>query len=118
MIVGGGCMKALVVGLVFAAAMGAAMAGESSKKKDLVFIGKVTSIEARHSGNDRRPWVVSTNVEKVLSGDFSGPTFAFAIHSPARAGLKVGESYTIPARWTGDGYLVDELELWKRNHSR
>jgi len=110
-------MKALVLGLVFVAASGAAMAKESSKK-DLVFVGKVVSIQVMNTGNELRPWVVSTTVEKVLSGDFPGSTFDFAIHSPARAGLKVGTSYTIPARWTGTGYLVDEVELWKRNHSR
>ena len=109
------CMKALVLGLVYAAALGTTMAKESSKK-DLVFVGKVTAIEVKDTGDELRPWVVSTKVTKVLSGDLSAPTFTFAIHSPAQAGLKVGMSYTIPARWTGDGYLVDELEIWKRNH--
>jgi hypothetical protein len=29
------------------------------------------------------------------------------------SGLKVGKSYTIKATWTGDGYVVDELQ-WMR----
>jgi predicted GTPase len=29
---------------------------------------------------------------------------------------KVGKSSTIPARWTGDGYEVDDLDVWKHNH--
>jgi|KBSMisStaDraftv2_1062788.scaffolds.fasta_scaffold860337_2 hypothetical protein len=108
-------MKALVVGLVFASVIGTAMAAKSSRK-DLLFIGKVTAIGTAKTGDPRRNWIVSTSVEKVLSGTFSGETFDFAIHSPSRAGLEVGKSYKIPARWTGTGYLVDDFEVWKRNH--
>src|SRR5262245_9623470 len=39
-LVRGVCMKALALGIVYVAAMGAAMAKDSSKK-DLVFVGKV-----------------------------------------------------------------------------
>jgi hypothetical protein len=108
-------MSFAILGLVVAFASAQPAVSAESSKKDLLFVGTVTAIEFRDTGNPLRRWVVSTSVQKVLSGDFSKPTFTFAVHSPARAGLKVGQSYTIPARWTGDGYLVDESDLRKRN---
>jgi hypothetical protein len=36
-------------------------------------------------------------VEKVKTGKYTEPEFTFAIHSPARAGLKVGHRYTVEA---------------------
>jgi hypothetical protein len=83
--------------------------------KDLLLVAKVTAIKTNEAGDLRWAWLVSTEVEKVLSGDWADRTFQFPIHSPAQAGLKVGKTYTIPARWTGDGYEVDELDVWRRN---
>lgn len=109
-------MRGFVLGLAFfVAGIGTVMAAKSSKE-DLVFIGRVTSITSADTGNPLRHWLVSTSVDNVLSGELASAAFEFAIHSPARAGLKVGKTYTIPAHWTGEGYLVDELDLWRRNH--
>ena len=109
-------MRGFVLGLAFlVAGIGTAMAAKSSKK-DLVFVGTVNSIISADTGDPFREWVVSTSVDKVLSGELASSTFEFAIHSPARAGLEVGRTYTIPAHWTGKGYLVNEGDLWRRNH--
>ncbi|MFT3775046.1 MAG: hypothetical protein QM820_57595 [Minicystis sp.] len=61
----------------------------------------------------QKSWIVTVKVEKVLSGSFSGESFSFRIHSPAKSGLSKGHSYTIEAKWVGDGYAVDELQ-WMR----
>ena len=98
---------------VAACGIGNARAREISKK-DLVFIGTVTAIASAKTGDPTRNWVISTSVVKVVSGTLSGSTFDFAIHSPARAGLEVGRSYTITARWQGNGYVVSEGEIKRR----
>jgi hypothetical protein len=77
----------------------------------LVFEGTVTAI--RTVANERKPWLVTVNVTKVISGAFSGSTFELVVHSPVLAGLKKGRSYTIEADWNGDGYVVDEGQ-WRR----
>jgi hypothetical protein len=59
------------------------------------------------------PWLVTVVVEKVVSGEFSGSTFSFAVHSPAMSGLEVGRFYTVRAEWNGSGYVVDPLQ-WRR----
>jgi hypothetical protein len=82
--------------------------------KDLLLVVTVTAM--KDTDELRKPWLVSTKVVKVLSGELPGGTFQFAIHSPAQAGLKVGNRYTIPAHWTGDAYEVDELDVWRHNH--
>jgi hypothetical protein len=77
----------------------------------LVFVGTV--IEISQGRDDLRPWVVAATVDRIVSGDFAGKTFEFAIHSPAQSGLGVGKSYTIKAKWAGKGYTVDEHQ-WRR----
>jgi hypothetical protein len=82
--------------------------------KDLLLVATVTAI--KNTYDLHKPWLVSTRVEKILSGDLSGRTFRFAVLSPEQAGLKVGKRYTIPAHWTGRDYQVDELNVWRHNH--
>src|SRR5262249_16346593 len=82
--------------------------------KDLLVVVKVTAIKKTYELD--KPWVVSTKVEKVLSGDLASPTFRFTILSPGQAGLKAGKTYTIPAHWTGHDYDVQELEVANHNH--
>ena len=82
--------------------------------KDLVFIGTVTEIYPVSAARSLRNWAVVALIDKVVSGEFSGTTFTFAIHSPARAGLRVGQTYTIKATWTAAGYIVDEAQWRKR----
>ena len=47
-------------------------------------------------------------ITRVISGEFSGSTFQFAVHSPAQSGLEKGRAYTIKAVWKDHGYIVDE----------
>jgi len=47
----------------------------ASRKNELVLIGTVFSIT--QGGSDLKPWIVTIDVEKVVSGDFSGRRFEF-----------------------------------------
>jgi hypothetical protein len=85
--------------------------------KDLVFIGTVTEIYPVSAARSSRNWAVVAHIDKVVSGEFSGTTFTFAIHSPARAGLRVGQTYTIKATWTAAGYIVNEAQ-WRKGRGR
>jgi hypothetical protein len=80
----------------------------------LTFLGTVTRIEIADTGDSLKKWVVTTRVDKVLSGVFSGSQFSFAIHSPAQSGLEVGKQYRIRATRTRDGYFVDQNQ-WSRS---
>ena len=86
-----------------------------AKEGDLEFIGTITKIYTLTSIRSRKNWAVVTHVDRVVSGDFFGTTFSFAIHSPTLSGLQVGRTHTIKATWTDKGYVVDELQWMKTN---
>lgn len=81
-----------------------------NKAGDLVLVGTVKEIQPRSRARSRKNWLVVIKVDQVVSGQFSGTKFAFAVHSPANAGLQVGRSYTVKATRTASGYEVDELQ--------
>ena len=113
-------MRATVTTIVTAAcllvsAIGIANATPPSSK-EMVVVGRVTSLKPG-GGDESRRWIVTIKVDKVVSGDFSGPTFQFAVHSPSQCGLEKGRSYTIEAVWDGTGYTVDELQWMKRKRT-
>lgn len=78
--------------------------------EELVLVGTITSIFTVDAPPpSRRNWGVTVRVEWVKSGNYSDPTFTFAIHSPARSGVKVGLRCTIVATKTGaQEYLVSD----------
>lgn len=84
---------------------------EESKPADLVLVGTVTRMYPSAAPRSRRRWAVEVRVERVESGEFSGPTFAFSVHSPSRAGLRVKRTYVVRARRVGEVYVVDESAL-------
>ena len=87
---------------------------EAAPSRDLRFRGTVAAIDASPTEElSNQNWVVTMNVERVLSGEFVGKTFTFRVHSPSKSGLVVSRSYTVEAKWTGDGYEVDQLQ-WRR----
>jgi hypothetical protein len=79
---------------------------------ELVFRGTVIKIEGPTT-DFFQPWVITTRVDKLLSGSFSGKQFQFAVHSPAQSNLDIGKQYTIRAVRTETGYTVDELQWLK-----
>lgn len=85
-------------------------ADAAHSSKVLVFEGTVSSIKVVQ--DEFTPWLVTLIVEHVVSGEFSGGTFSFAVHSPARSGLEVGGSYTVKAVWKDGRYYVDPFQ-WR-----
>ena len=81
------------------------------KSYDLTLVGTVTKLYPVAAPRSRRRWAVVARVNSVTSGEFSGTTFTFTVHSPAQAGLRVNRDYVIKATKTDGGYLVDELAL-------
>jgi len=80
--------------------------------EDLVIVGTVTRIYPAPSRFSTRNWAVITQVERVISGQFSKATFTFMVHSPSRIGLEAGRTYTIKAKRRG-GVQVDETKRFK-----
>jgi hypothetical protein len=111
-----GCMGRTIISFRGVAAEQTALTDTTAR--DLVFIGTVTEIRPASAARSLRNWAVVAHVDKLVAGEFSGTTFTFAIHSPARAGLRVGQAYTIKARWTAEGYVVDESQWRKRPDAR
>ena len=83
----------------------------TEKSSDLVLVGTVTKLYPLAAPRSRRRWAVVTRVESVASGEFTGATFTFTVHSPAQSGLRVNRAYLIKANMTDGGYVVDELSL-------
>ena len=81
---------------------------------DLVFSGKVESIEISPLKGSRHNFVVKTRVLKVIKGEFKGTHFSFRIHSPAKWQMEVGKVLEVKAQRTRDGYLVDPIQFLKR----
>ena len=88
-----------------------ASSGAEPEPYDLMLVGTVTKLYPVAAPRSRRRWAVVARVDSVASGEFSGATFTFTVHSPALAGLRVNRAYVVKATKTDGGYLVDELAL-------
>jgi hypothetical protein len=84
----------------------------ASASSRLVFRGTILRIDSG-GANSLKPFVVTTSVDKILDGQFSGKRFQFAVHSPSQSGLQIGHRYTVRADIAANGYIVDELQ-WRR----
>jgi len=105
---------ALAVVAVWLASQPMTAAFAASRAEKLVLTGTITSVfHIDTPPPSLRKWGVTMRVEKVKTGKYTEPEFTFAIHSPARAGLKVGHRYTVEAAWDGQRYLVKESVLMK-----
>ena len=105
---------ALGVAVVWLALQPISLASAASPSKKLVLLGTVTSIfQIDAPPTSLRNWAVTMRVEKVKRGKYAESEFTFAIHSPARSGLQVGDRYTVEANWDGHEYRVDETVYMK-----
>ena len=87
----------------------------AAPSKTIVLMGTVTEIfQTNAPPPSIKDWAVTIQVEKVNTGKYEEPTFTFAIHSPARAGLKIGHRYRIEATWNGHEYAVKETSPIKK----
>jgi hypothetical protein len=115
--IGRAAALAAVAVLLVLQPMNAARAAAHAKK--LVLTGTVTSIfQIDAPPPSRRNWGVTIRVEEVKLGKYAEPEFMFSIHSPARAGLKVGHRYTVEATWDGQEYIVKETALMKEEPAK
>jgi len=85
----------------------AAPAAHPAARDDLVFRGTVTTLQPAPVAGSNAGWIVTMHVQQVLAGKFSGSEFSFRVHSPAQSGLRPGETYTVRATASADGYRVD-----------
>ena len=90
----------------------AATGASRSTGRRLVIVGTVVQITMINDGF--KPWAITMQVEKVVTGQLLGDRLTFLVHSPARAGLAVGHTYTVDAVWEDSGYSVDELQWFRR----
>jgi hypothetical protein len=88
----------------------------SAPPTKLTLEGRVLRVAAAPLSGATRNWVVTLEVDQVISGRFAGKQFAFRIHSPARAGIVVGKHLVVEASPKHDGYVVDETQ-WHRPRS-
>ena len=80
---------------------------------DLVFLGTVEKLlNSPPKHKSVQHWIVRCRVDKIISGQFAGKTFAFRIHSPAKSGLEEGKQYRIKATRIETGYVVDQYQ-WR-----
>jgi len=80
---------------------------DAEDRPDVVIEGTVSSIKVGE-GSGLERWIVTMNVAKVRSGDFSERTFTFAVHRPTVSRLKVGHPYWVRASWYRDEYGVND----------
>ncbi|MEO8672790.1 MAG: hypothetical protein ABI411_15840 [Tahibacter sp.] len=83
----------------------------NSTSTDVIYVGTVSALTASALGQSEQNWTVVTDVQTVESGSFTGRTFSFRVHSPARAGLVVGRRYRFHAARRGDGYVIDDMHI-------
>jgi hypothetical protein len=83
----------------------------ASESGDLVFKGKVESIEIAPLKGSRNNFVVKTRIIKVLKGSFDGTHFSFRIHSPSKSQIGVGTVLEVKAKRIPDGYWVDPMQF-------
>ena len=76
----------------------------------LILRGTIESLQPAGGAARRQRWQVTLRIEEVVAGRFDGDTLTFAVHSPVKSGLAVGQHRTVRARRSADGYIVDELQ--------
>ena len=106
----------LVLALGFQATAAGKSTGErtaSTKSSRLVIVGTIGSIYQLEEPCLLKCWGVYVQVVKVLVGKYKESTITFAIHSPGRMGLQLGETYKIEATWKDGQYVVAE-GLWPK----
>jgi micrococcal nuclease len=88
-----------------------AAAGATRPAADLVLQVRVKRVFINRLPRSQLHHVVKTKVLAVLRGAFTGKTFDFRVHSPARAGIGAGSVVFIGARKVGDGYIVPDSSI-------
>lgn len=86
------------------------MEGEKDFEK-IVLVGTVTELIPARGLHPHHKWLVSLQIDTVITGDINGKTFSFAIHSPTKSGVEKGGQYVINAtRIQADKFVVKSIE--------
>ena len=80
---------------------------------EIEFVGTVTSIEIRDTGDPSRQWVVTLKVGKMIRGNLPLRTFELAVHSPSREWIESGRQYRISVRKSEGGYDYCGRHPWR-----
>lgn len=89
------------------------MAGDSETEK-IVLRGTVTEVRPQRGPHPHQRWIAVLEIDRVVDGRFSDPTFAFRIHSPTKQDIAIGGRYQLHvARDTSGEYAVDRIERWR-----
>lgn len=86
------------------------MEGEKDFEK-IVLVGTVTELIPARGLHPHHKWLVSLQIDAVITGDIEEKTFSFAIHSPIKSGVEKGGQYVIDAaRIQADKYVVKGIK--------
>ena len=85
--------------------------GAAHPAADLLLRVRVEHLFINRLPRSRLNHVVKSKVLAVLRGEFSGKTFDFRLHSPAKAGIRVGSVVFIGARKVGSGFIVPDTSI-------
>ena len=84
-------------------------ATSEESNEDLIFSGKITSIQLSPSSESFLNYIVIMHINQIIKGDFRGKQFNFRVHSPSRSELEMAHTYIVKAKSSPDGYIVDTL---------
>ena len=87
---------------------------DENKIENVVLEGTVTEIRAARGSHPHHKWLVFLQINSVIAGEFTEPTFSFNIHSPEKSGIVKGGQYVIEiARIGPDKYVLKGIKPWK-----
>lgn len=92
---------------------------DENKIENVILQGTVTEIRPARGPHPHHKWLVSLQVNSVIAGDFTGPTFSFNIHSPEKSRIVIGGQYVIELVRIGTvEYALKAIEPWKEKDDK
>ncbi len=75
----------------------------------------VTAIRPARGPHPHLMWLITFQVNAVIAGDYSEPTFSLHIHSPDKSGIVVGGQYVVElSKINADEYALKAIEPCKQ----
>lgn len=85
-----------------------------TQNDELVFTDKIERIDNTPLKGSSKNWIVTFQIDSLITGNYPNKTFSFRIHSPAQSTLEVGKVYRVKATKISSKYEVDEQQ-WSRH---
>ncbi len=87
---------------------------DENEIEKVVLQGTVTEIRPARGSHPHHKWLVFLQINSVIAGEFTEPTFSFNIHSPEKSGIVNGGKYVIEIARIGQiKYVLKGIEAWK-----